>query len=40
MPALSGLLGTLDEACHQFDHERIRQLLLKAPAAFQPSDDI
>ncbi|MGL4601030.1 MAG: polysaccharide biosynthesis protein [Plesiomonas sp.] len=37
---LSVLLNQLDEACHNFDHERIRQLLLKAPAAFQPTDGI
>ncbi|MGL5990788.1 MAG: polysaccharide biosynthesis protein [Plesiomonas sp.] len=37
---LSVLLKQLDEACHDFDHEKIRQLLLKAPAAFQPTDGI
>ncbi|EGE2370295.1 polysaccharide biosynthesis protein, partial [Shigella sonnei] len=30
---LSLLLKELDQACHDFDHERIRSLLLQAPAA-------
>lgn len=34
------LLGQLDEACHSFDHERIRQILLDTPAGFNPSDGI
>ncbi|EPT5931757.1 polysaccharide biosynthesis protein, partial [Shigella sonnei] len=33
---LSLLLKELDQACHDFDHERIRSLLLQAPAAFNP----
>lgn len=37
---LSLLLKELDQACHNFDHERIRSLLLQAPAAFHPTDDI
>lgn len=37
---LSLLLKELDQACHDFDHERIRRLLLQAPAAFHPTDDI
>ncbi len=37
---LSLLLKELDQACHDFDHERIRSLLLQAPAAFKPTDDI
>lgn len=37
---LSLLLKELDQACHDFDHERIRRLLLQAPAAFNPTDDI
>ncbi|EFX7434315.1 polysaccharide biosynthesis protein, partial [Shigella sonnei] len=36
---LSLLLKELDQACHDFDHERIRSLLLQAPAAFNPTDD-
>lgn len=37
---LSLLLKELDQACHDVDHERIRSLLLQAPAAFNPTDDI
>jgi len=38
--ALQLLLDDLDHACHHFDHEKIRILLLNAPAGFAPSDDI
>ena len=34
------LLTKLDEACHEFDHESIRQILLKAPTGFNPTDGI
>jgi FlaA1/EpsC-like NDP-sugar epimerase len=34
------LLASLDEACHDFDHEKIRNILLQAPADFSPSDNI
>ncbi|MDH5929497.1 polysaccharide biosynthesis protein [Vibrio lentus] len=34
------LIDNLDEACHNFDHEKIRQLLLNAPADFSPTDGI
>ena len=37
---LSELLIALDRACHDFDHESIRELLLKSPAAFNPIDTI
>ena len=37
---LKELLDTLDSACHAFDHELIRQLLLDAPTGFNPSDGI
>ena len=37
---LKALLDTLDSACHEFDHELIRQLLLDAPTGFNPSDGI
>lgn len=37
---LRELLVKLDTACHDFEHEKIRELLLKAPAAFNPTDDI
>lgn len=34
------LLSALDEACHNFEHEKIRQLLLDAPTDFAPTDGI
>lgn len=35
-----GLLDQLDTACHQMQHETIRELLLNAPTGFAPSDGI
>ncbi|MGL6315416.1 polysaccharide biosynthesis protein [Vibrio sp. WXL103] len=35
-----GLLDQLDAACHQMQHETIRELLLNAPTGFAPSDGI
>lgn len=37
---LRKLLVKLDSACHEFNHEQIRELLLQAPAEFNPTDDI
>ncbi|KHD23493.1 nucleoside-diphosphate sugar epimerase [Vibrio caribbeanicus] len=34
------LLEKLDHACHNFNHEEIRRLLLEAPTGFNPSDEI
>ncbi|WP_163390918.1 polysaccharide biosynthesis protein [Enterovibrio norvegicus] len=34
------LLGELDSACHNFDHEEIRRILLSAPTDFSPTDGI
>lgn len=34
------LLDQLDTACHDFDHQTIRQLLLQAPTGFNPTDGI
>lgn len=34
------ILEKMDFACHNFQHELIRELLLKAPTAFQPNDPI
>lgn len=34
------LLDGLDKACHNFEHEKIRQLLLDAPTDFTPTDGI
>ena len=39
-PQLEKILIKLDEACHQFDHEEIRRLLLHAPTGFVPKDGI
>ncbi|ROR99055.1 FlaA1/EpsC-like NDP-sugar epimerase [Sinobacterium caligoides] len=36
----TALIDQLDHACHNFDHVKIRQLLLDTPAAFAPSDGI
>ncbi|APE03245.1 nucleoside-diphosphate sugar epimerase [Alteromonas mediterranea] len=37
---LEVILNSLDEACHYFEHERIRDILLKAPTGFAPTDEI
>ncbi len=37
---LEPLLAQLDTACHHFDHETIRNLLLEAPTGFVPTDGI
>ncbi|WP_032094862.1 MULTISPECIES: polysaccharide biosynthesis protein [unclassified Alteromonas] len=37
---LESILNNLDEACHNFEHERIRDVLLKAPTGFAPTDEI
>ncbi|MFS1441379.1 nucleoside-diphosphate sugar epimerase [Vibrio sp. 10N.286.55.E10] len=34
------LMDDLDAACHNFEHEKIRQLLLSSPAEFSPTDGI
>lgn len=39
-PELEKILIKLDEACHLFDHEGIRRLLLQAPTGFVPKDGI
>ena len=33
-------MAKLDQACHDFDHEKIRQILIEAPTDFQPTDGI
>jgi FlaA1/EpsC-like NDP-sugar epimerase len=40
LPELNAILEQLNTACHDFDHERIRQLLLSAPTGFSPTDGI
>ena len=37
---VSTLLDEMDRACHVFDCERVRELLLKAPTGFSPSSDM
>ncbi|MFC0117892.1 polysaccharide biosynthesis protein [Pseudoalteromonas xiamenensis] len=37
---LNVFLEAMDIACHNFDHQTIRQLLLDAPTAFNPTDGI
>ncbi|MGR6422752.1 polysaccharide biosynthesis protein [Aeromonas veronii] len=37
---LRPLLASLDEACHRFDHQQVRDILMYAPAAFEPTDGI
>ena len=37
---LKQILDRLDKACHDFNHEAIRDLLLKAPTGFNPTDGI
>ncbi|PSU74826.1 polysaccharide biosynthesis protein [Photobacterium phosphoreum] len=34
------ILEQLDSACHDFEHEQIRQILMDAPTDFNPSDGI
>ena len=34
------ILNKLDIACHNFDHEKIREILLSTPAGFNPTDGI
>lgn len=34
------ILEQLDSACHDFEHEQIRQILIDAPTDFKPSDGI
>jgi FlaA1/EpsC-like NDP-sugar epimerase len=36
----SVILDKLDLACHEFDHEKIRAILLSTPAGFAPTDGI
>jgi FlaA1/EpsC-like NDP-sugar epimerase len=37
---LSHLLNELDLTCTNYDYQKIRQILLEAPLAFQPTDEI
>jgi FlaA1/EpsC-like NDP-sugar epimerase len=33
-------ISILDQACHDFDHEKIRSILIEAPTDFEPTDGI
>ena len=37
---LRTMLAALDDACHHFDHQQVREILLHAPTAFEPTDGI
>ncbi|MCT8876906.1 nucleoside-diphosphate sugar epimerase/dehydratase [Shewanella xiamenensis] len=37
---LESILNRLDKACHEFNHEAIREILLSAPTGFAPTDGI
>ena len=37
---LEVILKKLDTACHEFQHETIREILLSAPTGFNPTDGI
>ncbi|MCX2766951.1 polysaccharide biosynthesis protein [Pseudoalteromonas sp. B530] len=40
MAELESFMSAMDTACHNFDHELIRKLLLEAPTGFNPTDGI
>jgi hypothetical protein len=37
---LEVIINELDKACHHFQHETIRELLINAPLAYKPNDPI
>lgn len=37
---LENILSKIDIACHAFNHEAIREILLEAPTAFAPSSEL
>lgn len=37
---MAEILAELDNSCRNFDYERVREILLNAPAAFNPTDGI
>ena len=37
---LNTIIKQLDRACHEFDHQAIRDLLIEAPTAYKPNDPI
>ncbi|NME38511.1 polysaccharide biosynthesis protein [Enterobacter asburiae] len=37
---MKDIIAELDSSCRNFDYERVREILLNAPTAFNPTDDI
>ena len=40
LPDFVQTMEQLDKACHDFDHEKVREILITAPTDFQPTDGI
>ena len=40
VPFVVMILARLDKACHEFQHEKIRDILLSTPTGFNPTDGI
>ena len=40
LPDFVQTMEKLDKACHDFDHEKVREILINAPTDFQPTDGI
>lgn len=40
LPDFVQTMNELDKACHDFDHEQVREILITAPTDFQPTDGI
>ena len=40
MPDYVQTMEKLEKACHEFDHEKVREILIIAPTDFQPTDGI
>lgn len=40
LPEFDSTMVKLDKACHDFDHEKVRDMLIAAPTDFQPTDGI
>jgi FlaA1/EpsC-like NDP-sugar epimerase len=40
LPEFDSTMVKLDKACHDFDHEKVRDILIAAPTDFQPTDSI
>lgn len=40
LPDFVQTMDELDKACHDFDHEKVREILISAPTDFKPTDGI